>query len=55
VRYRQDTPPLRILINGQTGSIAGKVPLSVAKILAVIAVGLAAIAAIVWFVLEHKR
>jgi hypothetical protein len=50
VRYRQDKPPLRILINGQTGSIAGKVPLSVAKILAVIAVALAAIAAIVWFV-----
>jgi hypothetical protein len=54
VRYRQDKPPLRILINGQTGSIAGKVPLSVAKILAVIAVALAAIAAIVWFAMEHK-
>src|SRR5260370_397199 len=27
VRYRDDRPPLRVVINGQTGAIAGKVPL----------------------------
>ncbi|MEO6776859.1 MAG: hypothetical protein ABI467_28235 [Kofleriaceae bacterium] len=32
VRYRQDKDPLRVLINGQTGEIAGKVPLSPWKI-----------------------
>jgi hypothetical protein len=32
VRYRPDKPPLRVLINGQNGNIAGNVPLSWWKI-----------------------
>ena len=32
VRYRDDKPPLRVLINGQTAEIVGKVPLSWWKI-----------------------
>ncbi len=52
VRWRDDKPPLRVVINGQTGAIAGKVPLAWWKVgLAVLV--LAAIAAgIVWLVRE---
>jgi len=46
VRYRQNKPPLRVLINGQTGAIAGKVPLSLPKLVLAILVVLAAAAAI---------
>lgn len=49
VRYREDKDPLRVVINGQTGKISGKVPLSPLKIIAVILVVLAAIAAIIFF------
>jgi DNA-directed RNA polymerase subunit RPC12/RpoP len=44
VRYRLDKEPLRVVINGQTGAISGKVPLSPYKIAAAI---LAAVALIV--------
>ena len=44
VRYREDKDPLRILINGQTGEIAGKVPLSPVKIVLAILALLALIA-----------
>ncbi|HET9987350.1 MAG TPA: hypothetical protein VFQ65_02500 [Kofleriaceae bacterium] len=44
VRYRDDKDPLRVLINGQTGEIAGKVPLSPWKIAFAILAGLALIA-----------
>ncbi len=47
VRYRQDKPALRVVINGQTGQIGGKVPLSWWKITLAIVVGLAVIAAII--------
>jgi hypothetical protein len=46
VRYRPEKPPLRIVINGQTGKIHGKVPLSKWKILLTIFLALAAIAAV---------
>lgn len=49
VRYREDRPPLRVAINGQTGKISGKVPLAWWKIVAAIAVLAALIAAIVLF------
>jgi hypothetical protein len=53
VRYRDDKPPLRVLINGQTGAIAGKVPLSGWKILFAILGGLAVIAAIIAAARQH--
>jgi hypothetical protein len=40
VRYHDDKPPIRILVNGQTGRVFGKVPVSWAKI------GLIALAAL---------
>jgi len=46
VRYRPDRPLLRVLINGQTGAVAGKVPLSwwrVALAIAIVAVVVAAV------------
>jgi len=43
VRWRKDTPPIRLLVNGQTGVVAGKIPISWAKIAAVVGVGLALI------------
>jgi len=47
VRYRPEKPPLRVVINGQTGAIGGKVPLSWVKITLAIVLLLAAIAAII--------
>ncbi|HVK85233.1 MAG TPA: hypothetical protein VM513_14045 [Kofleriaceae bacterium] len=47
VRYRSDKPPLRIVINGQTGRVTGKAPLSWWKITLAIALGIALIAALV--------
>ena len=46
VRYRDDAPPLRIVVNGQTGEAAGKAPLSWWKIAIAVALGLAALAVI---------
>ena len=48
VRYRDDRPPVRVAINGQTGRIAGKVPLSWPRIVAA-SIVLAAIALAVWW------
>lgn len=53
VRYRDDKEPLRIVINGQTGRIAGTFPLAWWKIALAIGLLLAAIAVIVYFV--HGR
>jgi len=50
LRYRDDTPLLRVVINGQTGRIAGKVPLAWWKIaLAVIPVLIAAAIALYYY------
>jgi hypothetical protein len=46
VRYRDDRRPLRVVINGQTGAIAGKVPLAWWKV-ALAAAVLAAVAAVI--------
>jgi hypothetical protein len=46
VRYRDDKSPLRVVINGQTGKIHGKVPLAAWKIVLAIVLALAVIAAI---------
>lgn len=40
VRWQPEKPPIRLLVNGQTGAIAGKVPVSWAKVAAVIGAGL---------------
>jgi DNA-directed RNA polymerase subunit RPC12/RpoP len=50
VRYRDDKDPLRVLINGQTGEIAGKVPLSPWKIIFAILGTLAVLAGIAFLV-----
>ena len=49
VRYREDKPALRVVINGQTGQIGGKVPLSWLKITIAIVIAVAAIATIIYF------
>jgi len=54
VRYRPDAPPLRVVVNGQTGEAHGKAPLSAWKIGLAISLGLAAIAAIVLLILQHR-
>ncbi len=46
-RYDPDKPPVRVLVNGQTGEVQGKVPLSVPKIAAAVVVGLLVVVAIV--------
>lgn len=53
VRYREDRPPLRVAINGQTGKITGKVPLAWWKIVAAVVVLAAIIAGIVLLVRGH--
>jgi hypothetical protein len=50
VRYRDDKPPLRIAINGQTGKVAGKAPLSAWKVGVALALLLAVIGAILLIV-----
>jgi hypothetical protein len=52
VRYRDDRAPLRVVINGQTGAIAGKVPLAWWKLAIAAVVAAAAIAAVV-FAIAH--
>ncbi len=48
VRYRDDKDPLRVVINGQTGKISGKVPLSAWKIVVTILLVLAIIAGVIF-------
>jgi len=44
VRYAEDEPPLRVLVNGQTGEVQGRVPRSALKIAAAILLALGLIA-----------
>jgi len=48
VRYAEDQPPVQILVNGQTGRVGGKVPVSSKKIAAVVVVVLVLVAAFAW-------
>lgn len=48
VRYAEDAPPLRVLVNGQTGEVVGKAPLSVWKVTVAVLV-LLALVAVGWF------
>lgn len=43
VKYAADKPPVRLVVNGQSGKVGGRAPLSWAKIVAVIVVALAVI------------
>jgi len=43
VRWKPEKPPIRLLVNGQTGEVAGSVPVSWAKIAAVAGIALALI------------
>jgi hypothetical protein len=54
VRYRPESPPLRVVINGQTGAVHGKTPLSAVKITLFVLALLAAIAAVVLLILRSK-
>jgi hypothetical protein len=47
VRYRSDRPPLRVVVNGQTGKTIGKAPLSPIKIGIVVAVAIVIVCAFV--------
>lgn len=44
VRWRSDRPPVRLLVNGQTGRVAGAVPVAWGRIAAVAGAGLALLA-----------
>lgn len=48
VRYHSDKPPVRLLVNGQTGRVWGRAPISLFKVLALAALALAA-AVLVYF------
>jgi DNA-directed RNA polymerase subunit RPC12/RpoP len=54
LRYRGDKAPLRVVINGQTGKVAGKVPLSWWKVTLGIVLALAVIAAVIFLFAGHK-
>lgn len=51
--YREGKPPLRVLINGQTGKATGKVPLSPWKVVVAVLVVAAVIAGIVLALQRH--
>jgi hypothetical protein len=48
VRYRDDKSPLRVVINGQTGAVSGKVPLAWWKVSLAIVVAVLVIAAVIF-------
>jgi len=43
VRWRRDREPIRLLVNGQTGRVAGSVPISWAKVAAILGAAIAVI------------
>jgi hypothetical protein len=47
VRYNDEKPPVKILVNGQTGRVAGHVPISVAKVSTAVIIALLLILGIV--------
>ncbi|MDQ3365898.1 MAG: hypothetical protein M3680_10765 [Myxococcota bacterium] len=54
VRYRTDKPVLRVVINGQTGKVGGRVPLSWIKILGASLLAAAVIVAIILVVMGQQ-
>jgi hypothetical protein len=55
LRYREDAPPLRVVMNGQSGRVAGKVPLSAWRVGVGVLVLAAAIAAIAYLIYARSR
>lgn len=49
VRYDNEKPPVQILVNGQTGRVAGRVPVSSAKVIAAVIVAVIVIGSLVLF------
>lgn len=47
VRYHENKPPVRLLVNGQTGRVGGHVPISVIKVTVAVVLAIGAIAGIV--------
>jgi hypothetical protein len=47
VRYRPDKPPVRLLVNGQTGAAYGRAPISAVKVTVAIVLALAVVGAVV--------
>lgn len=50
VRYGEDKPPVRLLVNGQTGQVWGRAPISVVKVLVLAVLALAAALAVYFLV-----
>ncbi|NTX17668.1 hypothetical protein HUA76_43605 [Myxococcus sp. CA056] len=50
VRYAEGEEPLRVLVNGQTGEVHGKAPLSTWKVLAAVLVGILLVLGVVLYV-----
>jgi hypothetical protein len=55
VRYREDKPMVRLLVNGQTGRLYGKRPLSWVKVVSLVLIALLAIGLVVWRVSQPRR
>ncbi|MDA1163280.1 MAG: hypothetical protein O3B13_09280 [Planctomycetota bacterium] len=47
IRYAEDQPPVQILVNGQTGRVGGKVPISAIKVTIAVVIGLAVVGGVV--------
>ena len=50
VRYAPDKPTVRLVVNGQTGKLYGKVPISWERVAVAVTLGLAIILTILWLV-----
>ena len=54
VQYDEKKPPVRIRVNGQTGRVCGRVPISVIKVTAAVMLAVTAVAGVVaWFAFQH--
>jgi hypothetical protein len=55
VRYDEAKPPIQILVNGQTGRVGGRVPISATKVSMAILAALLLIGGIVFLFLMSQR
>lgn len=55
VRYRDDRPPVRLLVNGQTGKVHAKTPVSWVKVTSATALAVALLALAFWLFVETQR